>query len=157
MKYRNNILHEFFLWSQFFIVHHYYVCIKLHTESFKPVITKPDKPIFVGYDDCFNLLFHYFIQQLVPLLTVIIKTVSIVFYTLVNNNSFCITKLPQKCNLIFQVIFLIFRWYPRINNNLPLIIFCIYTLKLKILIISIITSVCWSALRFQYSFPVPAL
>ena len=36
-------------------------CIEFHTEFFKPIITESDKSVFVGYDDRFYFLFHYFI------------------------------------------------------------------------------------------------
>ncbi len=36
--------------------------MKFHTKFFKPVITESNKPVFMGYNNCFYLLFHNIIQ-----------------------------------------------------------------------------------------------
>ena len=62
MKDGNNILYKFFLWWQFFIVYHQYRCVEFHAESFKPVVSKTDKSVFMRDHYGFDLLLHDFVQ-----------------------------------------------------------------------------------------------
>ena len=66
MKNTYYVLHQFFMWGQFFIFDNNYLYVEFVAEFLKPVEAESNKSVLVRHKNHFDFVFHDFIQKLIP-------------------------------------------------------------------------------------------